>query len=63
MRLPAGVRDALQRAADADQRSLSAMAVKIITAFLAAEGYLAAPGAPAKKRARSAHPSRRTGSR
>ena len=42
-RLPARTRDALQRAADDEQRSLSNMTVRILTAWLTDQGFLDVP--------------------
>jgi hypothetical protein len=52
-RLPEETRDALQRAADGEQRSLSNMTVRILTGWLTEHGYLdepAKPAGPTKKR-------------
>jgi predicted transcriptional regulator len=51
-RLPAAIREALQRAADAERRSLSSMAVLILEDGLTARGFLKAPK-PEPKRRRS----------
>jgi hypothetical protein len=50
VRLSSVVKDALVRAAAADDRSASAMVVRILRAWLTAKGHL--PAAEAKKRSR-----------
>jgi hypothetical protein len=40
VRLPSAVKDALQRAADQDMRSLASMTAKVLTDFVHAQGLL-----------------------
>lgn len=43
MRFPADVKSALRKAADADHRSMSGLVLKLVSDYLASEGYLPAP--------------------
>ena len=52
LRVPADVKAALKRAAEADERSVSSMALKVIKDWLITNGYLRAPTRAAALRPR-----------
>ena len=49
-RLPLETRRALERAAEAEHRKLSSMALHIVTAWLEQGGYLAKPGSQVRRK-------------
>lgn len=53
MRFPEAVKAALKKAADADQRSMSALALKVISDHLKAQGFLAPESKSPKSGGRS----------
>lgn len=57
VRLPSDVKHALRKASEAEQRSMSNMAVRLLTAWLVEHGHLEAPAEP------KARPVRRKGGR
>jgi hypothetical protein len=48
-RLPSATREALQRAAEAEQRSMSNLTVLIVSEWLSANGYMPKRRAPRKR--------------
>jgi len=49
MRFPDDVKAALRKAAQAERRSMSNLALAVLSEWLAARGYLLAPGPPGGK--------------
>ena len=52
VRLPSAVKDALQRAADLDMRSLASMTAKVLTDFVRGQGLLSDAKPPHKRGSR-----------
>ncbi len=49
VRLPAEVKDALVRAAKADERTISVMTVRVLRAWLVEQGFLKSENAPSRR--------------